>query len=90
MSREDFIEKIALEAGLSKKDAAASLNAVLDGITLALEKGEKVSFVGFGTFSVAHRNARTGINPKTGEKIQIAERNVPVFKAGKKLKDSVK
>ena len=90
MNRQDLIIKIAEEAGVTKKAANLALNAMIDGITLALEKGDKVSLVGFGTFKVNYRNARTGVNPQTKEKIQIPARKVPVFKAGKKLKDAVK
>lgn len=90
MNRQDLVAKIAAEAGITKKAANQALNSVVDGVTLALEKGDKVSLVGFGTFKVIKRNARTGVNPQTKAKIKIAARNVPVFKAGKKLKDAVK
>ncbi|MCF7793005.1 MAG: HU family DNA-binding protein [Candidatus Cloacimonetes bacterium] len=90
MNRQDLIAKIAAEAGITKKAANQALNSVIDGITVALEKGDKVSLVGFGTFKVNKRNARTGVNPQTKAKIQIPARKVPVFKAGKKLKDAVK
>ncbi|OQX70513.1 MAG: hypothetical protein B6D62_04720 [Candidatus Cloacimonas sp. 4484_275] len=90
MNRQELVDKIAADAGITKKAANLALNAVIDGITLALEKGDKVSLVGFGTFKVAKRNARVGVNPRTKEKINIAARQVPVFKAGKKLKDAVK
>jgi len=90
MSREDLIKKIASNAGISKKTAGLALSAVLDGVTGALKKGEKVSLVGFGSFSVAKRKARNGINPKTKKPIKIPARKVPVFKAGKKLKEVVK
>lgn len=90
MSREDLIKKIANETGISQKLAGVALAAVLEGVTEALEAGDKVSLVGFGTFSVAARAARKGINPKTKKPLTIAARKVPVFKAGKKLKDAVK
>ncbi len=90
MNRQDLIAKIAKEADVTKKAANSALNAVIDGITLALEKGDKVSLVGFGTFKVNERNARTGVNPQTKAKIKIPARKVPVFKAGKKLKEAVK
>jgi len=67
-----------------------ALGAVIDGITLTLEKGDKVSLIGFGTFKVNARKARTGVNPQTKAKIQIPATKVPVFKAGKKLKEAVK
>ncbi len=90
MNRQDLIAKIAAEAGITKKAANQALNSVIDGITVSLEKGDKVSLVGFGTFKVNKRNARTGVNPQTKAKINIPARKVPVFKAGKKLKDAVK
>jgi DNA-binding protein HU-beta len=90
MNRQDLIAKIAKEADVTRKAANSALNAVIDGITLALEKGDKVSLVGFGTFKVNKRNARTGVNPQTKAKIKIPARKVPVFKAGKKLKEAVK
>ncbi len=90
MNRQDLIDKIAEEADVTKKAANLALKAVIDGITLSLENGDKVSLVGFGTFKVTHRKARTGVNPQTKAKINIPARNVPVFKAGKKLKEAVK
>lgn len=90
MKRDELITKMATDADISKKAAKTALQSLLDGITVALEKGEKVSFVGFGSFSVSHRKARKGINPSTKAKIDIPARDVPVFKAGKKLKDAVK
>ncbi len=89
MNKTELIDAIAAAADLSKADAGRALDAVLDSITDALKKGDQVSLVGFGTFSVKHRNARTGRNPQTGATIQIAASNVPSFKAGKALKDSV-
>ncbi|HCX73254.1 MAG TPA: DNA-binding protein [Candidatus Cloacimonas sp.] len=90
MNRQDLINKIAEEADVTKKAANAALNAIIDGVTDALAQGDKVSLVGFGTFMARERGARTGVNPQTGEKIQIPARTVPVFKAGKKLKEAVK
>lgn len=90
MSREDLISKIAGEAKISKKDAGAALSAFINAVTLAMEAGEKVSLVGFGTFSVVKRNARKGINPRTQKEIKIPARSVPVFRAGKKLKAACK
>ena len=90
MSRDDLIKKIAGAAGTSQKVAGLALAAMLEGITQSLKKGEKVSLVGFGSFSVAHRKARNGINPKTRKALKIPARKVPVFKAGKKLKEAVK
>ena len=88
-SKDELIAKAAADAGVSKAKAATVLNSVLDGITASLKKGNKVAFIGFGTFSVATRAARTGRNPQTGKEIRIPKTTVPKFKAGKKLKDSV-
>ena len=90
MSRDELVKKIASDAGISQKVAGLALVAVLDGITQTLKKGGNVSLVGFGSFSVAQRKARKGINPKTKAPLNIPARKVPVFKAGKKLKDAVK
>ena len=90
MTRDCMIALIAQKAHLTKKQAGAALTATLDGITEALISGDKVSFIGFGTFSVIERKARTGINPKTKEKIKISATKAPVFRAGTKLKESVK
>jgi DNA-binding protein HU-beta len=90
MTKQDLIEKVAAEVGLSKKKAADAVTAVFDNIQLSLEKGEKVTLVGFGTFSVARRAARSGVNPATREKIRIPAMVVPKFKSGKKLKEAVK
>ncbi|MDI3504636.1 MAG: DNA-binding protein HU-beta [Candidatus Cloacimonadota bacterium] len=90
MSRDELVKKIASDAGISQKVAGLALASVLEGITMTLKKGGKVSLVGFGSFSVAHRKARKGINPKTKAPLKIPARNVPVFKAGKNLKDAVK
>ncbi len=90
MNRSDLIDKIAKDVDLTKKDANLALKSFLEGVTLSLERKEKVSLVGFGTFRVTHRKARMGVNPQTKEKIQIPARDVPVFKAGKRLKEAVK
>lgn len=90
MTKEDLIGKIAKEAAVTKRQATEALKAFFDGVTSSLKKGKKVSFVGFGTFSVAKRKARTGRNPQTGGTIHIAATKVPKFKAGKHLKDAVK
>ncbi len=89
MNRQEMIAMICEDVKLTKKQANSALTCVLDSITKALKKGDKVSLVGFGTFKVAERKARTGVNPSTGKKINIPARKVPVFKPGKKLKDSV-
>ena len=89
MTKEELIAKAAQDADISKSQAGKALNAIIEGIEGALAKGDKVSLVGFGTFSVAHRAARIGRNPATGASINIAAANVPKFKPGKKLKDAV-
>ena len=90
MKREDLIKVISEEAGINKKQADAALKATLGGITNALKKGDKVTFVGFGSFSVVKRKAREGRNPRTGKKIKIPATKVPKFSAGKALKEAVK
>ena len=89
MTKVELIAKVAAEANLSKKDAEKAVSAVLEGITDALKAGDKVSLVGFDTFETRERPARTGLNPRTKETIQIAASVVPAFKAGKALKDAV-
>jgi len=90
MTKDELVEKIAGDARISKKDAQAVLNAVTSGISGALAKGDSVTLVGFGSFSVSQRAARTGRNPQTGATIQIKASKAPKFKAGKTLKDAVK
>ena len=90
MTKEELIEKISKDTSLSKADAGRALNAVVDNIVKALKKGDKVSLVGFGNFSVSKRKARTGRNPQTGATIKIAARKVPKFSAGKAFKEAVK
>ncbi|MDX1459687.1 MAG: HU family DNA-binding protein [Xanthomonadales bacterium] len=89
MNKSDLIDAMASSAGLSKADAGRALDAFTSNIAKALKKGQSVSLVGFGTFSVKHRKARTGRNPRTGATIQIKASNNPSFKAGKALKDAV-
>ena len=89
MNKSDLIDAIAEATGLTKADAGRALDATTDNIASSLQKGQSVSLVGFGTFSVKHRSARTGRNPRTGESIQIKASNNPSFKAGKALKDAV-
>ena len=89
MNKTELIAAVAEEAVLSKKDAEKAINAVIGTITKALNDGEKVQLVGFGTFEVRERGARTGKNPRTGEAIKIAASKVPAFKAGKGFKDIV-
>ena len=90
MTKTEFIDEVAERAGLSKKDASAAVDAVLETIEGALKRGSEVVFSGFGKFSVADRSAREGRNPATGEKIHIAASRVPKFSAGAALKKSVK
>lgn len=90
MNKSELIDAIAEKGGVSKTDAGKALDATIASITEALKKkGDTVTLVGFGTFSVKERAARTGRNPKTGEELQIKATKVPSFKAGKGLKDSV-
>ena len=89
MNKSQLIDKIAEGADLSKANAGRALDAFIATVTEALQADDKDSLVGFGTFEVRQRSARTGRNPQTGAEIQIAAANVPAFKAGKALKDSV-
>lgn len=89
MNKTELIAAVAEKADLSKKDAEAAITAAVEAITGALIEGEKVQLVGFGSFEVKNRAARVGRNPKTGEEIPISEARLPVFKAGKALKDAV-
>lgn len=89
MNKSELIEAIAASADIPKAAAGRALDAMVDNITGALQKGDQVVLVGFGTFSVKDRAARTGRNPQTGAEIQISAAKVPSFKAGKALKDAV-
>lgn len=89
MNKGDLINKIAESAGLTKAQAENALNAVLDGISGSLKGNDPVTLVGFGTFSVSRREARSGRNPQTGKTININAKNIVKFKPGKKLSDSV-
>jgi len=89
MNKSDLIDSMAAASGLSKADAGRALDAFTSAVTNSLKSGQSVSLVGFGTFSVKHRAARTGRNPRTGATISIAASNNPSFKAGKALKDAV-
>ena len=89
MNKNELVDAIAEEADLSKASAGRALDAAINAITGALTKQDTVSLVGFGTFSVKHRAAREGRNPRSGETIQIKASNAPCFKAGKALKDAV-
>ena len=90
MTKADFVDKLAAKRGLTKKDAAAVVDAFVDVVTESLKKGEEVQFTGFGKFYVQKRDARQGINPQTKAKIKIAATKVPKFSAGMALKNAVK
>jgi len=89
MNKADLIEKVAKDAGVSKAQADAVINSLLDGVTSTLKKGGSVTLVGFGSFSVGSRKARTGRNPQTGAAIKIPAKKVPKFSAGADLKKAV-
>ena len=90
MSKQEFVDKVASETGLSKKEAGAAVDAVLGTIESELKSGGEVSFTGFGKFHVAQRGAREGRNPRTGETMTIAATKVPRFTAGSGLKKAIK
>ena len=91
MTKNQFIENVANRANLSRKEAASAVDAVLDSVKEALQRGEDVTFTGFGKFSVQSRKARTGVNPRNpGQRVEIPESKVPKFSAGSQLKAAVK
>jgi DNA-binding protein HU-beta len=89
MNKSELVDAIADASGLSKADSCRAVDALIKSVTKALKKGDTVSLVGFGTFSVRKRKARTGRNPRTGDTIKIKASKNPAFKAGKALKDAV-
>lgn len=89
MTKAELVTAISEKSGLTKKDSEKALSGVIEAISESLANGESVQLVGFGTFEVRERKARTGINPRTKKKIQIAATTVPAFKAGKALKEKV-
>ena len=89
MTKAELVTAIAEKSGLTKKDSEKALAAFIDTVPDTLSKGESIQLVGFGTFEVRERAARTGINPRSKEKIEIAATKVPAFKAGRALKDAV-
>ena len=89
MNKTELVALVAEKSGLTKKDAEAAVSATLDVIVDSIAKGEKVQFVGFGTFEQRVRNERTGCNPRTGKTITIPASKVPAFKAGRAFKDAV-
>jgi len=90
LNKGDLVGKIAKDASITKTQAEAAFDSLLEGVKSALKKGDKATFVGFGTFSVAKRKARSGRNPQTGAEIKIPARKVPKFTAGSELKKAVK
>ena len=90
MTKSEFVDQVSSESGLSKGDAGEAVDAVLAVIQGTLQRGGDINFTGFGKFSVADRGARQGVNPQTGERIQIAASRVPRFSAGSALKKAVK
>lgn len=89
MTKTDLVANVAEKAGISKKDAQSAVDALFSTIMQSLANGEKVQIVGFGTFEVRERAARTGRNPQSGEQIQIPAKKIPTFKAGKQFKDAI-
>ncbi|MCW3789693.1 HU family DNA-binding protein [Plebeiibacterium sediminum] len=89
MTKQEFVNAIAADSGLSKADTEKALNAITETIKNTLAQGESVQLVGFGTFSISERAARTGRNPQTGKEIQIAAKKVAKFKPGKALDESI-
>ena len=90
MTKNEFVDQVASRSGLAKKDAGAAVDAALETIQSALERGSDVTFSGFGKFHVVERSARQGVNPATGEKIQIAASKAPKFTPGAALKKAIK
>jgi len=90
MTKAQLIEKLATKAKISKKAANIAVDTFVDSVTAALKRGERVALVGFGTFTVAKRKARTARNPRTGETIQVPAKRAPKFKAGRELKNAVR
>ena len=90
MNKSQLITAVASDSGLSKVDSARAIDSLLDTVTRTLKKGDEVSITGFGKFSVVNRSARLGVNPRTGERVQIAATTVPKFSAGSQLKAAPK
>jgi DNA-binding protein HU-beta len=90
LTKQDFIAEVARRSGLSNRDAGKAVDAFMESITDALKSGDQVNFTGFGKFSAAQRAARQGVNPRTGERVQIAATTVPKFTAGSQLKAALK
>jgi DNA-binding protein HU-beta len=90
VTKQEFVDAVADKAGISKRDASEAVDAVLDTITDTLKRRDAVTFTGFGKFSTSARAARMGVNPRTGERVQIQATTVPKFTAGSALKSAVK
>ena len=90
MTKQDFIAKVAQKSGLQNRDAGKAVEAFMETVTEALKSGDTINFTGFGKFSAAQRAARQGVNPRTGERVQIAATTVPKFSAGSQLKSALK
>ena len=90
MTRDNLVEQMASKAGVTKTQADGVLRAFIDVVSATLSKWDSIALTGFGTFKISHRAARQGVNPRTGEKLQIPAMNVPKFKAGKALKEAVR
>ncbi len=90
MTKQDFIGRVAQKSGLSNRDAGKAVDAFMESVTEALKNGDTINFTGFGKFSAAARAARQGVNPRTGERVQIAATTVPKFTAGSQLKSALK
>ena len=90
MTKQEFVGRVAQRSGLSQRDASKAVDAFLESIQEALRQGDSVSFTGFGKFATSDRKARSGVNPRTGERVDIAASRVPKFSAGSALKSAVK
>jgi DNA-binding protein HU-beta len=90
LTKQEFIAKVSDRSGLSNRDAAKAVEAFMEVVTEALKSGDSINFTGFGKFSAAARAARQGVNPRTGERVQIAATTVPKFTAGSQLKQALK
>jgi len=90
LTKQDFIQKVAHKSGLTARDAGKAVDAFLESVTETLKSGDTVNFTGFGKFSAAARAARSGVNPRTGERVQIGATIVPKFSAGSQLKAALK
>jgi DNA-binding protein HU-beta len=90
VTKQDFIDRVASKSDLNKREAGKAVDAFIETVTESLRRGDSITFTGFGKFSTSDRAARTGVNPRTGERVQIAAARVPKFSAGSSLKQAVK